>query len=148
PLTLAVLTLLVYPWPGPGPRPALALEPVPPSRPGAGSVGYIARKLPLPADILPSCMVVRGDGTLGVGSMDGDVLLVTDSDGDGVSDRYSRWAGTLPHWPLGMRVEGEDLLVATRGALLRLSDRDHDSWAERWRTLSDAWDVSYDHHDW
>jgi hypothetical protein len=31
---------------------------------------------------------------------------------------------------------------------LRLSDRDHDGWAERWRTLSDAWDVSRDHHDW
>ena len=93
-------------------------------------------------------MAVRADGTLVVGSMDGDVLLVTDGNGDGVPDRYTRWAGTLPHWPLGMRVEGQDLLLATRGALLRLSDRDGDGWAERWRTVSDAWDVSHDHHDW
>src|SRR3954471_11448371 len=116
--------------------------------PAPATVGYVARKLPLPADVLPSCMAVRADGALVVGSMDGDVLLVTDGDGDGVLDRYARWAGTLPHWPLGMRVEGEDVLLSTRGALVRLSDRDRDGWAERWRTLSDAWDVSRDHHDW
>lgn len=116
--------------------------------PPAGARGYVAKKLPLPADILPSCMTVRPDGTLVVGSMDGDVLIVTDSNNDGLLDRYTRWAGTLPHWPLGMRAEGDDLLIATRGALLRLSDRDRDGWAERWRTLSDAWDVSKDHHDW
>lgn len=110
--------------------------------------GYLVRKLPLPPDILPSCMTVRGDGTLFVGSMDGDVLRVVDSDGDGLLDRYARWAGTLPHWPLGLRAEGNDLLIATRGALIRLSDRDVDGWAERWLTLSDAWDVTRDHHDW
>jgi glucose/arabinose dehydrogenase len=114
----------------------------------AGRSGYLVRKLPLPADVLPSCMAVRPDGTLMVGSMDGDVLAVVDSDGDGLPDRYRRWAGTLPHWPLGLRAEGSDLLIATRSALLRLSDRDGDGWAERWRTLSDAWDVSRDHHDW
>jgi glucose/arabinose dehydrogenase len=117
-------------------------------RPVATSGGYVARKLPLPPDILPSCMAVRADGTLVVGSMDGDVLLVKDTNGDAVPDRYTRWAGTLPHWPLGMRSAGDDLLVSTRGALLRLSDGDRDGWAERWRTLSDDWDVSHDHHDW
>lgn len=110
--------------------------------------GYEVRKLPLPADVLPSCMAVRPDGTLAIASMDGDILLVVDSDGDGIPDRYNRWAGTIPHWPLGMRAEGEDLLVAARGSLLRLSDRDRDGWAEHWRSLSDAWDVSRDHHDW
>lgn len=110
--------------------------------------GYMVRKLPLPADVLPSCMAVRPDGTLVIGSMDGDVLFVTDSDRDGISDRYQRWAGTIPHWPLGMRAEGDDILVAARGSLLRLSDRDRDGWAERWQSLSDAWDVSRDHHDW
>src|SRR5262245_16371201 len=93
-------------------------------------------------------MAVRPDGTLVVGSMDGDVLLVTDTNGDGLLDKYTRWAGTLPHWPLGMLAEGDDLLLSTRGALLRLTDRDRDGWAERWATLSDAWDVSRDHHDW
>ncbi|MBX6314272.1 MAG: sugar dehydrogenase [Isosphaeraceae bacterium] len=110
--------------------------------------GYAAKRLPLPADILPSCMTVRPDGTLVVGSMDGDILLVVDTDRDGLPDAYRRWAGTLPHWPLGLLADGDDLLVATRGALLRLSDRDDDGWAERWTTLSDAWDVSRDHHDW
>ena len=111
--------------------------------------GYVAEKLPLPADILPSCMAVRPDGTLVVGSMDGDILLVTDSDGDGVLDRYTPLGGDTA--ALAARAcgsEGEDVLMATRGALLRLSDRDRDGWAERWRTLSDAWDVSHDHHDW
>ncbi|HEV3121448.1 MAG TPA: sugar dehydrogenase [Isosphaeraceae bacterium] len=110
--------------------------------------GYEARKLALPADVLPSCMAVRPDGTLVVGSMDGDILLVVDSNHDGVLDRYKRWAGTLPHWPLGLLADGDQLLVATRHGLLRLSDRDGDGWAERWETLSDAWDISRDHHDW
>jgi glucose/arabinose dehydrogenase len=80
--------------------------------------------------------------------MDGDIWRAVDTDRDGTLDTYRRWAGTLPHWPLGLLAEGDDLLVATRSALLRLSDRDKDGWAERWETLSDAWDVSRDHHDW
>jgi glucose/arabinose dehydrogenase len=123
---------------------ARAVEP----KVAAASAGYVAKRLPLPADVLPSCMAVRPDGTLVVGSMDGDVLFVTDSDGDGLLDQYKRWTGTLPHWPLGLRAEGDDVLIAARGSLLRLSDRDHDGWAERWKTLSDAWDVTRDHHDW
>jgi glucose/arabinose dehydrogenase len=124
-----------------------------PPRPSAirvasAAAGYEARRLPLPPDVLPSCLTVRGDGTLVVGSMDGDILLVVDTDHDGMPDTYKRWAGTLPHWPLGLWAEGKDLVVATRSALLRLSDRDGDGWAERWETLSDAWDVSRDHHDW
>ncbi len=121
-----------------GNLPALAAEPT----------GYEVRQLALPPDILPSCMAVRPDGTLAIGSMDGDVLFVEDSDADGLPDHYRRWAGTLPHWPLGMLADGDGLIVATRGALLRLSDSDGDGWAERWRTLSDAWDVTRDHHDW
>jgi glucose/arabinose dehydrogenase len=124
-----------------------AARSAPPATTVSGA-GYVARRLALPADILPSCMAARPDGTLVVGSMDGDVLLVNDTDGDGLPDRYARWAGTLPHWPLGMLAEANDLLVSTRGALLRLSDRDRDGWAERWETLSDAWDVTRDHHDW
>jgi len=118
------------------------------AEPLIGSGGYVAKKLPLPNDVLPSCMTVRADGTLVIGSMDGDVLFAKDSDGDGTFDRYDRWAGTLPHWPLGLAAEGDDILIATRSALLRLSDRDKDGWAERWRTLSDDWDVTRDHHDW
>jgi hypothetical protein len=99
--------------------------------------GYVVEELPLPADILPSCMAVQLDGTLIVGSIDGDLLRVVDPDSDGRLDRYTRGAETL-HWPLSLRSEGNDVLVAMHGALLRLSDRDRDGWAERWRTLSDA----------
>src|SRR4051812_46423196 len=41
------------PTPGPAPTPAPA--PVP------SGPGYLVRKLPLPPDVLPSCMAVRGD---------------------------------------------------------------------------------------
>ena len=98
--------------------------------------GYVATRLLLPPDILPSCLAVRGDGTLAVGSMDGDRLLALDTDRDGNPDRYRRWAGTLPHWPLGLLAEGNDLVLATRSALLRLSDQNGDGWAERWQTLA------------
>lgn len=121
---------------------------IPATADDAAKSGYVVKRLPLPPGVLPSCMAVRPDGTLAVGSMDGDVLLVKDTDRDGTPDRYHRWAGTLPHWPLGMRAVGDDLIVATRGALLKLSDRDRDGWAERWESLSEAWDVSRDHHDW
>lgn len=110
--------------------------------------GYEVVRLPLPADVLPSCMAVRPDGGLVIGSMDGEILDATDADGDGLLDTYRRRAGTLPHWPLGLLSEDGSLLVAARGALLRLSDRDGDGWAESWVTVSDAWDVTRDHHDW
>ena len=115
---------------------------------GLEASGYRAERLPLPANVLPSCMAVRPDGTLAIGSMDGDVFLVTDDDGDGIPESYHRWAGTLPHWPLGLMAEGDDLVIATRAALLRLCDDDRDGWAERWTTVTDAWDVTRDHHDW
>src|SRR5262249_44811883 len=133
-------------WPT-APRPACAQGSSAPPM-AAPAPGYVAKKLLLPADILPSCLAVRPDGTLVVGSMDGDVLFAVDTDRDGLPDRYRPWAGTLPHWPLGLRAEGDDLLFATRSALLRLSDRDRDGWAERWETVTDAWDVTSDHHDW
>ncbi len=110
--------------------------------------GYTIQRLPLPPDVLPSCLATRPDGTIVVGSMDGEVLLLVDQDKDGRPETYRRWAGTLPHWPLGLSTEGDDVLIATRGALLRLSDKNRDGWAEKWTTLSDAWDVSRDHHDW
>lgn len=112
------------------------------------SIGYTARRLNLAADVLPSCMTTQPNGTIVIGSMDGDILQLRDTNSDGIPDSLHRWAGTLPHWPLGMMAEGDDLLVSTKSALLRLSDRDHDGWAERWRTVSDAWDVTKDHHDW
>jgi glucose/arabinose dehydrogenase len=113
-----------------------------------GPGGYEVQRLPLPPDILPSCMAVRPDGTLAIGSMDGDILFVVDTNRDGLPDAYQRWAGTLPHWPLGLMADRDTLLVATRGALLRLTDRDQDGWAERWDTITDEWDVTRDHHDW
>ena len=125
-----------------------AALPCPAPGQGPEASGYLADRLPLPADVLPSCMAVREDGTLVVGSMDGDVLLVVDEDGDGIPETYRRWAGTLPHWPLGMVAEGDEIVISTRSALLRLADDDEDGWAERWTTVTDAWDVTRDHHDW
>src|SRR5579883_1440436 len=84
--------------------------------PAAQSAGYVARKLPLPVDILPSCMAVRAERSLVVGSMDGDILLVRDTDRDGIPDCYVRLAGTLPHWPLGLRAENLNMIVATRSS--------------------------------
>jgi hypothetical protein len=126
---------------------ALLAAPAPVSA-GEGPPGYEARRLPLPAEVLPSCMAIRPDGTLAVGTMDGEVLLVRDSDADGLLDRYDRLAGALPHWPLGLLADGEDLIVSARSGLIRLRDADGDGWAESWETITDAWDVSRDHHDW
>jgi glucose/arabinose dehydrogenase len=119
-----------------------------PAAAGDAPGGYEVRRLPLPADVLPSCMAIRPDGSLAVGTMDGDIRIVRDSDGDGTLDAYDRWAGTIPHWPLGLLADGEDLIVAARSGLIRLRDADRDGWAESWTTIADAWDVSRDHHDW
>src|SRR5262245_59152108 len=119
-----------------------------PTRVVATTPGYEVLRLPLPPSVLPSCMAVRPDGTLAIGSMDGEVMLVVDADGDGVLDTYKKFAGNLPHWPLGLLADGDDLLIATRQAFLRLTDADKDGWAERWTTITDAWDVTRDQHDW
>jgi glucose/arabinose dehydrogenase len=110
--------------------------------------GYTAKRLNLPPDILPSAMTSCPDGTVMVGSMDGDVYRLVDANRDGTPETYARWAGTLSHWPLGMAADGDDVLISIKGALVRLSDQDHDGWAEKWSNITDAWDVTKDHHDW
>ncbi len=74
--------------------------------------GYEVVRLPLPADVLPSCMAVDRTGRSFVGSMDGDVLRVVDTDGDGVLDTYRRWAGTLA--PLAARSDRRGRCAARR----------------------------------
>ena len=116
--------------------------------PAPSSTGYSAKRLALPAHILPSCMTTQPNGTVVIGSMDGDIYQLKEPRSINEPTTLHRWAGTLAHWPLGMMAEGDDLIVATKPALLRLIDRDHDGWAEKWQTISDAWDVTKDHHDW
>ena len=67
-----------------------------PTRVVATTPGYEVLRLPLPPSVLPSCMAVRPDGTLAIGSMDGEVMLVVDTDDDGVLDTYKKFAGNLP----------------------------------------------------
>ncbi len=91
--------------------------------------------------VRPRNMVFTGDGTLLVTQPQlGQILRLRDSDGDGVADEVSRFATAL-EYPSGIARYGDDVLVASAGAVLVL-----DASGAVKRLLAD--DLPWDDHCW
>jgi hypothetical protein len=60
--------------------------------------------------------------------------------------RYTRFATGL-HEPLGLLLEGEDLLVAQRAEVTRLRDTNGDDVADEYLTEADGWAVTGNYHE-
>ncbi len=101
-----------------------------------------------PGDGIPlevSGMAWMGD-TLAVSIRKGEVWMIENalsSDGENLS--YRLFASGL-HEPLGLLVDGDDLLVSQRAELTRLKDRDGDGVADAYLTECDGWNVSGNYH--
>lgn len=87
------------------------------------------------------------DGRLAVSTRRGQVWLVEDPLADDPADtRFELFAEGLQEG-LGLAVEGGDVVVVQRGELSRLRDTDSDGRADRIETISDAWGVSGNYHE-
>ena len=109
--------------------------------------GYRATRLSLPAEIMPTGLAWRPDGTLVISSLKGRVWLAHDRDGDGLEDHAAVFSDELAA-PYGVATHGEAIDVITKSALLRLLDEDHDGKADRTITLASGWGHTADYHDW
>jgi glucose/arabinose dehydrogenase/mono/diheme cytochrome c family protein len=124
--------------PGTAPAPAKSMDVLP---------GYEVTRLSLPDGPMPTAIAPRGDGSLLVASLKGEVFSLTDSDGDGTVDRYRPYSDTLSA-PFGLLVEKGSTLVIAKQELLRLFDEDGDDFAERAEVVASGWGVTADYHDW
>ncbi len=86
------------------------------------------------------------DGRLAIATRKGDVWSV-DGVLDGAPDKikFSLFASGL-HEPLGVLLEGGDLLVTQRTELTRLRDTDGDGVADEYRNAGHGWNVSGAYH--
>ncbi len=109
--------------------------------------GFRGETLPLPGRIMPTGMTWLPDGRLGIASLRGGVWIASDTDGNGVPDQAQLFAEGFAS-PYGILADGEDLLLATKPEVVRLSDADGDGRADQFRVVASGWGYSGDYHDW
>lgn len=109
--------------------------------------GFVAERLPVTDEAMPTGLAWRLDGTLALTSLEGRVWLAHDADGDGLEDRLSPFSDELAA-PFGLAAAGEALDVINKYGLVRLSDADRDGFAERAEVIADGWGHTRDYHDW
>lgn len=86
------------------------------------------------------------DGRLAVAIRKGEVWMVANPHAEAAEDvRFSLFASGL-HEPLGLRVDGDSLLVTQRTELTRLRDTDGDGRADEYLTEAAGWNVSGAYH--
>jgi len=108
--------------------------------------GFEVRELPLDLTNVNN-LLYRPDGRLVALAYSGDILLLTDSDGDGLEDRTATFfegRGKLLG-PIGMDLlpskpgEGMRVVVAAKGKCLLVEDTDNDDVADREREIANGW---------
>jgi hypothetical protein len=109
--------------------------------------GFVAERLPVTDEAMPTGLAWRPDGTLALTSLEGRVWLAHDTDGDGLEDRLTPFSDELAA-PFGLAAAGEALDVINKYGLVRLSDPDRDGFAERAEVIADGWGHTRDYHDW
>jgi hypothetical protein len=98
---------------------------------------YSIQPVPVPANIVlePGGMAFAPDGTLAVCTRRGEVWTLRDN-------RWKRFASGLDE-PLGLLlVNSNEMVVAQRSELTRLTDTHHDGAADRFDTITAAWNYS------
>ena len=91
-------------------------------------------------------MVSLGDKRLAVSIRKGEIWILDNAyaeDPSGIT--YARFASGLDE-PLGLLVDGKDLLTVQRSELTRLRDTNRDSVADEYLTIASGWNVSGAYH--
>lgn len=108
--------------------------------------GFHVRELPLNLTNINN-IKYRPDGTLVAMGYDGNIWLLTDTDGDGLEDKATRFyenKGALTS-PIGMDLtppgykHGTGVFVATKGKVVLISDTDGDGKADKEIEVAGGW---------
>ncbi|MDA0814340.1 MAG: c-type cytochrome, partial [Verrucomicrobia bacterium] len=108
--------------------------------------GFEVVQLPLKLPNINN-VIYRPDGKLIAGAYDGNLYLISDSDGDGIEDTAKLWwdskGKTLG--PLGIALtppgfaHGDGVIVPSKGKLSLITDDDGDDVADRERIIAEGW---------
>ena len=109
--------------------------------------GFAGSRLPIDSSIMPTGMTWLPDGRMAFTSLQGQVWIASDTDGDELPDSTSLFADGLAA-PYGIQVDGNTLLVAHKPEILRLRDIDKDGRADQFDVVASGWGLSDDYHDW
>jgi len=91
-------------------------------------------------DVLP-------DGRVAAAIRKGEVWLVDGVYDDPPADISYKVIANALHEPLGVLVDGKDLLVAQRSELTRLRDTDGDDKTDEYLTVSNQWGITGNYHE-
>ena len=107
--------------------------------------GFTVRQLPLALKNINN-LKYREDGKLVALGYDGRILLLTDTDRDGLEDRAEPfWTGTSLRAPIGMALtppgysRGRGVFVAAKGKVSLLVDTNNDDRADREIVVAEGW---------
>jgi hypothetical protein len=110
--------------------------------------GFVARRLPLPDDIMPTGLSWNPRGELVFSTLKGQVILARDTDGDGLDDETQLLADGLAA-PYGLWAGGNGYVdVITKPALVRLHPIGSSEPNLHVQTLASGWGHTDDYHDW
>ena len=110
---------------------------------------YQITTLPIPEGVVLEVggMAFAEGGDLLICTRRGDIYRIKNPNSDDLTQiSYHRFASGL-HEPLGMVIDGDDVYVVQRPELTRLRDTTGDGIADEFVTLSDAWGLSGDYHE-
>lgn len=122
-------------------------KPAPPIETVTSTPGFDGIRLPIDGKIMPTAITWTREGTLAFTSLKGHVFLAHDTDGDGIEDELTVFEDGLAA-PFGIVADGNDLIVAHKPELLRLSDTDGDGRADVRTVLATGWGFTDNYHDW
>ncbi len=110
---------------------------------------YRLIKIPIPEGIVLEAggLEVMPDGKLAVSTRRGDVYMVENAFRDTADDvKFSLWAEGL-HEVLGLAYADGFLYATQRPEVTRMKDEDGDGRADLFETVSDAWEINGDYHE-
>ncbi len=109
--------------------------------------GYQVKRLPLHEKLMPTAFGFSESDEVYLTTLNGQVRKLLDTDGDGLEDRSIVVAESLSA-PYGILVEGKDLIVSHKSALLKLSDLDGNDYFESTQVIATGWGFNDNYHDW
>ncbi|MCH8147105.1 MAG: hypothetical protein IH987_03815, partial [Planctomycetes bacterium] len=109
---------------------------------------YKLESLPIPGDayLEAGALEIMPDGKLAVSSRRGEIWMFSQPTGPLDQVGVSRYAHGL-HEVLGLASRNGWLYCVQRGELTRMKDTDGDGRADVFETVSDAWEINGDYHE-
>jgi mono/diheme cytochrome c family protein len=109
--------------------------------------GFAATRLSLPTDVMPTALAWNAEGDIYLTSLKGRVWHGRRDSAEGHRFQWRVFSDELAA-PFGIAVGTDYVDVLNKYALLRLTDKDRDGFAETTRVLAAGWGHTADYHDW